>query len=674
MLKQTLLHIPGIGLKTEKALWSRGIRTWWDYQEYTQDEAKLSWLQRTRLAYERDELSFFLENMPRSELYRIVIDRPQRTAFLDIETTGLSSRYHNLTLIGVCVDGEYRYAMQGQSTDLLNTLLESADCLVTFNGTRFDLPFLRRHVPDLHIPEVHIDLLYLARRYGYKGGQKAIEKALGFSRPDSFENTGGESAPALWYRYMYGDNEAGRHLVVYNYLDIVGMHFILDKVLEDISDNYLSLLNHRLPEFTCNNESQKNAISTIRIPKFPGKVTPTTSYSELRKRVTGSDAVIVGIDLSGSEARASGWSHLIGNRVTTDRIFSNAELIDRTLRLRPDLVSIDSPLSLPVGRTCITDDDPAREEFGITRACERTLKRRGVNVYPCLIRSMQTLTQRGIGLASRLRSAGIPVIESFPGAAQDIIGMPRKGVSLDMLKEGLEHFGLEGDFRGGRTTHDEIDAITSALVGVFFFANSYEPIGNEDEDYLIVPEMRNDADQNTPKIVVGLSGPTGTGKTTAAHILEKTHGFLYTRFSQVLANILRDQGEEPDRLRLQEFGQWVHENRGQRWLCAQVVRTITGSEAAVVDGLRYPEDYAFFVERFGNNFKLVYIDSPDSERHRRFLSRDDGSQGEYTAANAHPVEQEVDKIKELAHLVIDNTGTVEQLRLRLEREIGELTG
>ena len=67
------------------------------------------------------------------------------------------------------------------------------------------------------------------------------------------------------------------------------------------------------------------------------------------------------------------------------------------------------------------------------RECERMLKRRGINVYPCLIPSMQKLTRRGIDLAEKFRKLGIPVIESYPGAAQDIVGIPRKRAGLKYL-------------------------------------------------------------------------------------------------------------------------------------------------------------------------------------------------------------------------------------------------
>jgi predicted nuclease with RNAse H fold len=104
------------------------------------------------------------------------------------------------------------------------------------------------------------------------------------------------------------------------------------------------------------------------------------------------------------------------------------EMVARVIAISPALVSVDSPLSVPFGRTRVEDDDPGRSEFGIMRRCERELKRRGINVYPCLLPSMQGLTRRGMRLATRLRRLGIPVIESYPGAAQDIMGIPRKGL------------------------------------------------------------------------------------------------------------------------------------------------------------------------------------------------------------------------------------------------------
>ena len=39
----------------------------------------------------------------------------------------------------------------------------------------------------------------------------------------------------------------------------------------------------------------------------------------------------------------------------------------------------------------------------------------------------------------------------------------------------------------GLVTHDEVDGITSALVGLFYLADDYIALGTPAEDYLIVP-------------------------------------------------------------------------------------------------------------------------------------------------------------------------------------------
>lgn len=202
------------------------------------------------------------------------------------------------------------------------------------------------------------------------------------------------------------------------------------------------------------------------------------------------DYKIIGLDLTGSEKRASGWAFLQNWNVTTKRIKTDAEIIAEITHLNPSLVSIDCPLSLPTGRISVGDDDPGRYQFGITRECERLLLKRGIRSYPPLIRSMQQLTQRGINLAQRIRNLGFTVIESYPGGAQDILGLPRKQKDLKVLISGLKAFGIQGSYDGPGIVHDEIDAITCSLVGLCYLSGHFEALGNDDEGYLIVPDLK----------------------------------------------------------------------------------------------------------------------------------------------------------------------------------------
>jgi predicted nuclease with RNAse H fold len=210
-------------------------------------------------------------------------------------------------------------------------------------------------------------------------------------------------------------------------------------------------------------------------------------FNDLFRGTPAEAATVVGLDLTGSAERPSGFCSMRGPVAETRVLADDQAILGAVFAAKPDLVSIDSPLCLPVGRTRVTDDDPMRDEAGIMRVSERILKRRGINVYPCLLPSMQKLTDRGIRLAQTIRDHGIPVIECYPGAAQDIMGIPRKGAGEEWLKLGLSDFGVTGRFKSDKLTHDELDAITCCLVGSFHLAGRTEALGGEGEEPMMVP-------------------------------------------------------------------------------------------------------------------------------------------------------------------------------------------
>lgn len=93
--------------------------------------------------------------------------------FLDIETTGLSRYYDEITLVGYLLDGDYQVYIQGNDPQPLLDALAAADTIVTFNGTLFDVPFLLQTFENAIIPTTHVDLRYAVRRVGLSGGQAA---------------------------------------------------------------------------------------------------------------------------------------------------------------------------------------------------------------------------------------------------------------------------------------------------------------------------------------------------------------------------------------------------------------------------------------------------------------------------------------------------------------------
>jgi predicted nuclease with RNAse H fold/dephospho-CoA kinase len=583
--------------------------------------------------------------------------------FLDIETTGLSRHYDYITLVGYEVDGEYNVLLAGEDESHFRLALERATSLVTFNGSGFDLPFLASAFKDLRWPRHHVDLRYACRRVGLTGGQKAIEEELRITCRQGFEGVDGAMAVVLWHRYLRGDIGALRELIEYNRADVRAMAYILDHVVAKAAPVDLLTRTTELYRFCSTPDFRRGiAVRSAALPPPPTHMRKPVTFERLFSRTAAENATVVGLDLTGSAARPSGVCVMRGRLAETRTMSEDADILDAVLEAAPDIVSIDSPLCLPVGRTRVTDDDPTRKEAGIMRISERILKRRGINVYPCLLPSMQRLTERGIRLAAALRGHGVHVIECYPGAAQDIMGIPRKGAGEEWLRLGLSDFGVLGAYTADRVTHDELDAITCSVVGFFHLAGLTEGIGGEGEEPMIIPDLH-----AGKGIVVGISGEMFAGKTTAARFLE-SEGFAYTRISEVIDEVLEKRGELLTRENRQRLGKELHEAGEQRWLCRRAIERIAGTpKDIVVDGLRWPEDVAYLAERFGGRFRHLHISAPEHVRRQRAdrLGRAD----EFDEAVQHPVESGVADLEASAEVCIINDCEVSALGAELRERV-----
>ncbi len=199
MLENTFIHILGIGPKTEQAIWRKGIRTWKDF--LSSKEIVIS----TRRGFR------------------------ERAAYLDIETSGMYPGADEITVIGI-YDGYNVYTfVSGRNMSEFEQAIASYDIVITFNGSSFDLPFIRESFPGISLPPAHIDLRFLLRRLGYRGGLKYIEKRFGISRDQEIDGMDGYEAVRLWQAYQWGDETALDLLIRYNTADIVNLKPLMEK-------------------------------------------------------------------------------------------------------------------------------------------------------------------------------------------------------------------------------------------------------------------------------------------------------------------------------------------------------------------------------------------------------------------------------------------------------------
>lgn len=156
-------------------------------------------------------------------------------AYLDIETTGLSYLYANITVVGAfLVDGSETSLVQLVDEEVRSNniieVLNGVSTIYTYNGSRFDLPFIHRALGiDLNTIANHRDLMYDCWQCNLKGGFKAVERQL--SIPRQLQDINGRDAVILWYRYKeHGDHDALKLLLQYNREDVENLKVLRERL------------------------------------------------------------------------------------------------------------------------------------------------------------------------------------------------------------------------------------------------------------------------------------------------------------------------------------------------------------------------------------------------------------------------------------------------------------
>jgi uncharacterized protein YprB with RNaseH-like and TPR domain len=155
--------------------------------------------------------------------------------YLDIETTGISPKAYEVTVVGLAFERDRTMEVlqlvgSGITEARLKAALRGVERLYTYNGRRFDLPFLRRRLGmDLEKSFAHRDLMYDCWAQKLKGGLKKVEEKLGIAR--ATKGIDGWMAVQLWWDYINNrDADALRTLLEYNREDVVNLRTLRNKL------------------------------------------------------------------------------------------------------------------------------------------------------------------------------------------------------------------------------------------------------------------------------------------------------------------------------------------------------------------------------------------------------------------------------------------------------------
>lgn len=202
---------------------------------------------------------------------------------LDIETTGLSPAKNYIYCIGCSFPVKETISIQlffaeekNEEREILkqlSVLLASHSTVITFNGTAFDIPFLRKRyarydMDDPFLPVTFLDLYQEARQLktllcleNYR--QKSLELFLGCSREDTYS---GKELIDIYLKYVSAPDPESQHLLLtHNYEDVKGMYDLIEIL------SYRNFLNgHFLIQNIIFETDQGNSLLDIILtPTFP---------------------------------------------------------------------------------------------------------------------------------------------------------------------------------------------------------------------------------------------------------------------------------------------------------------------------------------------------------------------------------------------------------------------
>jgi len=231
LLTRSFIQVPRVGPITERKLWDCGICSWHDLLSRPQSapvgpacrDRICIGIERSQQALRDKDWMFFYSSLPSSEQWRMLSLPAGRTAYLDIETTGLTQGYDRITCIGLYDGQRARAYVRGRDLEQFAHDIQGYDLLVTYNGKSFDLPFIRRELRvALDVP--HVDLRHVCASVGLHGGLKGAERLAGIKRSSDLDGVDGFVAVMLWAEYeKSGDPRALETLIAYNLEDTINL-------------------------------------------------------------------------------------------------------------------------------------------------------------------------------------------------------------------------------------------------------------------------------------------------------------------------------------------------------------------------------------------------------------------------------------------------------------------
>lgn len=175
-----------------------------------------------------------------------------------------------------------------------------------------------------------------------------------------------------------------------------------------------------------------------------------------------------------------------------------------------------------------------------------------------------------------------------------------------------------------------------------------------------------------PKHIIGIAGEMASGKDTVTKYLRKRYGAEQYRFSDPLRAILKIMHLDITRDNLTAISTHLREAFGQNILAhiLECDAKNSKSDIVVIDGVRRLSDIDLV--KTDPNFTLWYTEADAKIRYQRLHNRDENQDDstltfeEFLEDHSNETERFIPELKNHAEQVIENNGTLEELKSKVD--------
>lgn len=180
-------------------------------------------------------------------------------------------------------------------------------------------------------------------------------------------------------------------------------------------------------------------------------------------------------------------------------------------------------------------------------------------------------------------------------------------------------------------------------------------------------------------LVIGLTGPIGSGKSSVAEYLIDRYEFVKLSIGDLVREYARKEGLKFTRENLDRVQKKYRDKHGPDFFAEKALEKIkdTEGEKFVIDGIRMPEDSEPLKRNFDDRFVLLLVDAKPKIRFRRLKRRgrpgDPETFEEFKKQDERELENfKMEKTFKKADYTINNNGRLEKLKKKVDRFLKQL--